>query len=177
MINQPMPGLTPEAGDKRYLKTTGGTMTGDIAMGGKKVTGLGTPTADGDAANKKYVDDNVGGSGTFRLNYRLSTPRSIYIAGASQRLIVPGNVTITGWEVASGTYALPFVLKASDNSATITVYGNSGENGFVLYSQPMSTILAAAGDFYSAQHGANQTATISLPAYSETTIAGVGRWA
>ena len=59
MINQPMPGLTPEAGDKRYLKTTGGTMSGDIAMGGKKVTGLGTPTADGDAVNKKYVDSKL----------------------------------------------------------------------------------------------------------------------
>ena len=58
MINQPMPGLTPESGDKRYLKTTGGTMTGNITMGGKKVTGLGTPTEDGDAVNKKYVEDN-----------------------------------------------------------------------------------------------------------------------
>lgn len=41
------------------LKVTGGTMTGDIAMGGNKVTGLGAPADAGDAANKAYVDDSV----------------------------------------------------------------------------------------------------------------------
>ena len=38
------------------LPKTGGAMTGDIAMGGKKVTGLPSPTASTDAANKEYVD-------------------------------------------------------------------------------------------------------------------------
>lgn len=51
-----------------YLSLSGGTMTGDIAMGGNKVTGVGYATADGHAASKKYVDDKVsesGGSGGF----------------------------------------------------------------------------------------------------------------
>lgn len=38
------------------LPTSGGTMTGPIAMGGNKVTGLATPTADADAATKSYAD-------------------------------------------------------------------------------------------------------------------------
>lgn len=38
------------------LSLTGGTMSGAIAMGTNKITGLGTPTASTDAATKNYVD-------------------------------------------------------------------------------------------------------------------------
>ena len=38
------------------LNLTGGTMSGAIAMGTSKITGLGTPTANQDAATKLYVD-------------------------------------------------------------------------------------------------------------------------
>ena len=38
------------------LPKAGGTMTGAIAMGNNKITGLGTPTADTDATTKAYVD-------------------------------------------------------------------------------------------------------------------------
>lgn len=39
------------------LDKAGGTMSGDIVMGSNKITDLAAPTADGDAANKAYVDD------------------------------------------------------------------------------------------------------------------------
>ena len=42
------------------LEKSGGAMTGDISMGNKKITDLGTPEKDGDAASKKFVTDYVG---------------------------------------------------------------------------------------------------------------------
>lgn len=42
-----------------FLPLTGGAMKGNIAMGGKKVTGLGAPTDSGDAVSKEYADKLV----------------------------------------------------------------------------------------------------------------------
>ena len=39
------------------LPLAGGTMSGAIAMGTSKITGMGDPTANQDAATKKYSDD------------------------------------------------------------------------------------------------------------------------
>jgi hypothetical protein len=47
-------GLTTDLGSK--LSLSGGTMTGAVAMGTNKITGLGTPTDSTDATNKAYVD-------------------------------------------------------------------------------------------------------------------------
>ena len=46
--------LTTDLGNK--LSLSGGTMTGAIAMGTSKITGLGDPTSAQDAATKAYVD-------------------------------------------------------------------------------------------------------------------------
>lgn len=40
----------------RKLDKTGGNITGNIDMGGKKIVNLGTPVSTGDAASKGYVD-------------------------------------------------------------------------------------------------------------------------
>lgn len=63
-LNKPISSATQTAlnnkADKsalnNYLPLAGGIMTGNIAMSSKKITGLATPSADADAANKAYVD-------------------------------------------------------------------------------------------------------------------------
>lgn len=42
-----------------YVKKTGDSMTGVLNMSNNKVTNVAAPTADGDAVNKKYVDDKA----------------------------------------------------------------------------------------------------------------------
>lgn len=42
-----------------YLKKSGGTMTGDVEMGGNSITGLADPTREDEATRKGYVDDVV----------------------------------------------------------------------------------------------------------------------
>lgn len=45
-----------QLGDSRKLSLSGGTMTGPINMGSQKITNLGNPTENTDAANKIFVD-------------------------------------------------------------------------------------------------------------------------
>jgi hypothetical protein len=67
LLNVSDPTLAQHAATKNYVDTndalklnlTGGTMSGDITMGGNTVTGLGTPSASSDAATKGYVDAEV----------------------------------------------------------------------------------------------------------------------
>ena len=49
--------LTDDVINGKYLPLTGGTMAGNININNKTITNLKTPTADTEAANKKYVDD------------------------------------------------------------------------------------------------------------------------
>ena len=50
--------LSAGGGGGDYLPLTGGTMKGDVSMGGHKITALDTPVQPGQAANRGYVDDN-----------------------------------------------------------------------------------------------------------------------
>ena len=81
--------LTTAIGTK--VSKAGDSMSGNLAMGGNKVTGLGTPSATGDAATKGYVDglasnyDAAGAAATA-----LSTAESY-----TDTQIASGNLTAT----------------------------------------------------------------------------------
>jgi hypothetical protein len=48
-----------DAADALKVNKAGDTMSGNLAMGGNKVTGLGTPSANADAVTKSYVDGYI----------------------------------------------------------------------------------------------------------------------
>jgi hypothetical protein len=81
--------------DNTKLPLAGGTMSGAIAMGANKITGLGTPTASTDAANKAYVDTLVASGIHFHQPVRVSTTSSFTSAIAYNNGSNGVNATIT----------------------------------------------------------------------------------
>lgn len=83
------------------LDKSGGTMTGAIAMSGNKVTGLGTPEEDTDAANKSYVDTSMTSVKTVSVSATLT------VAGWTGSAPYVQSVTITGLTDAKKAMAYP----------------------------------------------------------------------
>ncbi|HMA77644.1 MAG TPA: hypothetical protein VKP88_00715, partial [Candidatus Paceibacterota bacterium] len=92
----------------------GDTMSGDLAMGSNKVTGLGTPTANGDAATKAYVDtaDNL------KLDLVGGTMSGAIAMGGSK--ITGLGAPTTGTDATTKTYVDDILGSATDaaNSAS-----------------------------------------------------------
>ena len=82
------------------LATAGGTMTGAIAMGTNKITGLGTPTDGTDAATKSYVDSAAQGI-DWKASVRAATTASVTLASGLEN----GN-TLDGVTLATGDRVL-----------------------------------------------------------------------
>ena len=74
------------------LNLSGGTMTGAIAMGTNKITGLGDPTAAQDAATKSYVDSNVSSANDATITLTAGTGLS---GGGNFTTDQSSNETIT----------------------------------------------------------------------------------
>ena len=90
--------LTTDLGSK--LSLSGGTMTGAIAMGTSKITGLGSPTADADAATKAYVDAATAGL-NVHASVQAATTANITLASA-----VENGDTLDGVTLATGNRIL-----------------------------------------------------------------------
>lgn len=115
------------------LPLAGGTMSGAIAMGANKITGLGAPTTNTDAATKLYVDTAdalklalAGGtmSGAIAMGTNkitgLGTPTDN--ADATTKLYVDG---ILGSATAAATSAAAAAVSASNAATSETNAGNS----------------------------------------------------
>jgi hypothetical protein len=81
------------------LSLTGGTMSGAIAMGTNKITGLGTPTASTDAANKDYIDTMASSAGASATAAAASAAAAATSAGSAANSATAANssfVSVTG---------------------------------------------------------------------------------
>lgn len=95
------------------LDRSGGTMTGDIAMSGNKITGLGAPSDNADAANKGYVDTALNGAKT------VSVTATLTVAGWTGSAPYVQSVTVSGLTDAKKAMAYP--VYGSDASANIAL--------------------------------------------------------
>jgi hypothetical protein len=101
------------------LPKAGGTMSGAIAMGTSKITGLGTPTADDDAVTKAYVDNVSAG-----LNAHAASAYATTGALGTAGNLVGGTITTT---YANGTLGVgaTITVATSSNWSAITIDGQS----------------------------------------------------
>ncbi len=95
------------------LDESGGTMTGNIAMGTNKITGLGAPTDSADAATKAYVDAAVEGLHVHEA-VRVAVQGNISIATGLENGDTAGGVTL-----ATGDRVL---IKDQTNAAENGIY-------------------------------------------------------
>jgi hypothetical protein len=149
-------GLTTDLAAK--LALAGGTMTGAIAMGTNKITGLGTPTDAADAATKAYVDTTVQGI-DWKASVKVATSGNINLSGPT--LVVIDGVDINDGDrilvkaqtdaTANGIYVKDglSLVRASDadagteltaNMAVFVEEGTSADSGFTLTNNGTITI-------------------------------------
>jgi hypothetical protein len=84
------------------LSTTGGTMSGAIAMGTSKITGLGDPTNNQDAATKTYVDGILGSATSAATSAAAAaTSASNASTSASNASTSAGNASTSATNAAS----------------------------------------------------------------------------
>ncbi len=123
--------------DNTKLAKTGGTLTGDLIMsGGKKITGLPTPTLASDAVNKDYVDIFVQG---------IHWPTPVKAATTSA-------IALTGLQTIDG------VALAVNDRVLVKDQSTPSENGIYLVS---SGAWSRAAD-YNAVNEINQSAVLVL---------------
>ena len=134
-------------------------VTGDIQMGGNKVTGMGTPTSAQDATTKAYVDAGVAALGT------MATQNS-------------NNVAITGGSITGVTIsALASDLPVASGGTGVTTSTGSGAN--VLGTSPTIATPTISGLVVTSMGSSVITSGTAVASTSGTSIdfTGIPSWA
>ena len=98
------------------------TMSGDLAMGSNKVTGLAAPTADGDAARKVYVDDSIASAEGLTQLAGIINVNGYHFTGSSGENITfkpVGSASTVSTQDTDGEF-VALVLKNESDAADTT---------------------------------------------------------
>jgi hypothetical protein len=111
----------------KCVKKTGDTMTGALNMTNNKITSLGTPTVTGDAANKQYVDNQIG-------NYVSKTGDTMTGAlnMSNNKITSLGTPTASGDAATKGYADNQYVAKAGDTMTGDLILSNNGATTRIL---------------------------------------------
>ena len=121
-----------------YVNVTGDTMSGALAMGTNKITGLGTPTNSADAATKNYVDtaviapSNLTGvitsvGATTSIASQTGTG-STFVVQDSPTLTTP-NIGVATATSINGTTIPSTATLVTTGDTTLLVPSQSGQSG------------------------------------------------
>lgn len=102
-INNALDGIKGGTTELPYVKKAGDTMSGALNMGSNKVSSVGTPTENADAATKKYVDDKVSGA-EYKLPIAGPTKLGGVKVGSGLNITADGTLSATGGGGGVGDY-------------------------------------------------------------------------
>lgn len=118
LLNNPKTELeTVKETAQAALPRSGGTVTGEIAMGGNKLSGLGTPSDASDAATKGYVDGRKAtASVTLSASAWSSKKQTVSVSG-----VTAGNtVLVTPAPASFVAYGEAVVYCSAQGSGNLT---------------------------------------------------------
>ena len=132
-------GLAVAIGNK--LPLAGGSMSGAIAMGTNKITGLGTPTANADAATKDYVDGR---------ETAITTAYQSYADTAESDAVATANSYTDGRETAITTAYQTYADDAAEGARTYamgdaTIKADNAQAAAIAHADALTTSDVAEG--------------------------------
>lgn len=151
--------------DAEWLPLNGGTMSGDIAMGGHKITNLGAPTNANDAvrqADLKVVSDEVDGiiSGTTGITLAPATTTKIggVIVGDGIDVEANGTISVT-----------PGLTQSEADERYLQLSGGTLTGALTLNGEPTEDLQAAPKQYVDALKPLARTITLTTSGWSSNT--------
>jgi hypothetical protein len=145
------------------LALAGGTMTGAIAMGTNKITGLGTPTASADATTKGYVDGILGSA--------TAAESSATAASSSATAAATSASSASVSQIAAATSASSASTSATSAANSATASASSAAAAATSATSAASSASAAALSETAAATSATSAATSATSAASSASAA------